>query len=372
MGKSFPAGQRVVVTEYGESPEEALDRFVHLEAQPAPDPAELKPHEVLVAVKSVAIAWVDLLMTSGQYQHMAKPPYTPGMEYTGEVLAVGAGVNSAQCAVGDRVLADMMKVGPRSHGDYQSVGGLANYVVIPADSLFKLPAHLSFDEGAALLQAYETAYHCLIVRGQVQRGETVLINGASGLTGLAAVQVAKLLGATVIATGRSDRKLALVKEHGADYVVNICADDGSLREFRDDVKALTEGRGVDVVYDAVGGQVSNESLRCMSFGGRFLIVGWTSTPNVARGKGLRGAPNVNMLPTNIIQMKSLSVLGCPSAIAVSKDPSIRQSRLDLIFQWAEEGKIRPFVSHTYPIADYKKALLARWKGEVTGGCVVHP
>lgn len=372
MTSSFPSGRRVVVTEYAESPEEALEKYVHLQEQPAPDPSALKPNEVIVAIRSAAISWVDLLMTSGQYQHMAQPPYTPGMEYTGDVIAVGSEVKPEQWAVGDRVLADSATVGPRSYGDYQGASGLATYAVLPVASLFKLPAHLSYDEGAVLLQAYETAYHCLVVRGQVQKGETVLINGASGLTGLAAVQMAKLLGATVIATGRSDEKLAVVKTHGADHVVNIRAADGSLREFRSDVKALTEGRGVEVVYDAVGGEVTNESMRCMAFGGRLLIVGWTSTPDVAKGKGQRGSPNVNMLPTNIMQMKSLSVLGCPSAIAVHKDPSLRAPRLAAIFQWAEEGKIRPFVSRTYPLAEFKKAMLARWHGEVTGGCVLHP
>ncbi|WP_051237607.1 NADPH:quinone oxidoreductase family protein [Ottowia thiooxydans] len=372
MTQVFPAGKRVVVTEYAESPQEAIEKFVHLVEQPAPDPASLKPHEVIVAIRSVAVAWVDLLMTSGQYQHMAPLPYTPGMEYAGDVLAVGSEVDPARCAVGDRVLADPMKIGPRSYGDYQGAGGFASYAVLPVDGVMKIPAELSYDDATGMLQAYETAYHCLVARGQLQSGETVLINGATGLTGLAAVQVAKLLGATVIATGRSDAKLATVKEQGADHVVNILGPDKEVREFRKDVKELTGGQGVEVVYDAVGGEVSNESLRCMAFGGRFLIVGWTSTPNVARGKGLRGAPNVNTLPTNIIQMKSLSVMGCPAVIAIAKDPSIRVPRLEAIFKWVKEGKIRPHVSHTYPLADYKKAMLARWNGEVTGGCVLHP
>ncbi|MET4576156.1 NADPH:quinone oxidoreductase family protein [Ottowia thiooxydans] len=372
MAQVFPAGQRVLVTEYAETPEEAIEKYVRLVEQPAPDPAALKPHEVIVAVKSVAVAWVDLLMTSGQYQHMAPLPYTPGMEYAGEVLAVGSGVDPAQCAVGDRVLADPWKIGPRSSGDYQGSGGFASYAVLPVDGVMKIPAELTYDDATGLLQAYETAYHCLVARGQVQSGETVLINGATGLTGLAAVQVAKLLGATVIATGRSDKKLATVKQQGADHVVNILDSDGEVREFRKDVKELTGGEGVDVVYDAVGGKVSNESLRCMAFGGRFLIVGWTSTPNVARGKGLRGAPNVNTLPTNIIQMKSLSVLGCPAVISVNKNPAIRIPRLEAIFRWIKEGKIQPFVSHTYPLSEFKQAMLARWNGDVTGGCVLHP
>src|SRR5690606_6695540 len=140
----------------------------------------------------------------------------------------------------------------------------------------------SLDQACNLLGNYETAYHCLVARGRVSAGETVLILGASGSTGLAAVQLAKLLGATVIATGRDDRKLAVVREEGADHVINT-------REgaFAREVKALTGGRGVDVVYDAVGGETSIESLRCVAFGARFLIVGWASTPFVARGKGGR-------------------------------------------------------------------------------------
>jgi len=137
---------------------------------------------------------------------------------------------------------------------------------------------------------------------------------------LAAVQIAKLLGARVIATGRSDDKLAIVKEHGADHIINIKATnpEEKIRRFRGDVKALTDGKGVDVVYDGVGGAVSEESLRCVKFNARFLIVGWASTPFVAKGKGKRGAPNANRLPTNLIMMKSLQVLGCPSVIATGK------------------------------------------------------
>ena len=135
---------------------------------------------------------------------------------------------------------------------------------------------------------------------------------------------------------------------------------------------LTGGRGVDVVYDAVGGETSLECLRCVAFGARFLIVGWTSTPNVARGKGLRGAPNANQLPTNLIQMKQLAVLGCPSAIAVSMDPSIRPPRLATVLKWAEDGAIDPVVSRAFPLADFRDAMRARWAGEVVGGCVLNP
>jgi NADPH2:quinone reductase len=142
--------------------------------------------------------------------------------------------------------------------------------------------------------------------------------------------------------------------------------------MRDQVKALTDGRGVDVVYDGVGGEISVESLRCVAFGARFLIVGWAATPFVARGKGERGAPNANVLPTNLIMMKGLDVLGCPTAISTAHDPSIRKERLAQILAWAEEGRIHPHVSHAFHLNEIKLAMHAKWTGEVIGGCVVHP
>jgi len=135
---------------------------------------------------------------------------------------------------------------------------------------------------------------------------------------------------------------------------------------------LTDGRGVDVVYDGVGGDISLESMRCVTFGARFLIVGWASTPFVAKGKGQRGAPNANMLPTNLIMMKGLQVLGCPTVISAQHDASIRPERLRKIMQWVEGGLLTPYVSHTFPLANVKEALKAKWNGEIIGGCVVHP
>ena len=364
-------GWRVVVSELGETPLDAVEKYVALQPTEGPDPATLSPKDVLVEVKSAAVAWVDLLMTSGQYQHAPAVPYTPGMEYAGVVAWKGADVGD-RLSVGDRVLSDPVRTGPRSSGAYQRWGGWATHAVAPADALQAIPANLSFDEGCNLLGNYETAYHCLVARGRLREGETVLVHGASGATGLAAVQIAKLLGATVIATGRSEDKLRLVTAQGADHVVRTTSAEGRLEPFRDRIKELTGGRGVDVVYDAVGGEISVESLRCVAFGARFLIVGWAATPFVALGRGGRGAPNANLLPTNLIMMKGLDVLGCPTAISTIKDPSIRAPRLARILEWAEQGRLRPHVSHRFPLSAIHVAMRAKWAGEVTGGCVVHP
>jgi NADPH2:quinone reductase len=367
-------GKKVLVAEFAENPLEAIDKHLSLHDMAPPDPATLKSHEVIIAIKSASVGWVDLLMTSGQYQHMPHPPYTPGLEYSGVVAWAGADVNPDKVALGDRVLVDGLQVGPRSGGDYQEQGGFASYAVVPDTAVHRIPADFSFDQACCLLGNYETAYHCLIARGRLRQGETVLIHGASGSTGLAAVHVAKLMGATVIATGRSDEKLALVKAHGADHVINCSNADGTpgVRRFREQVKALAGGRGVDVVYDGVGGDISLESLRCVAFGARFLVVGWASTPSVANGRGQRGAPNANMLPTNLIMMKGLDVLGCPMVISTVNDPSIRPPRFAQIMQWVNEGKISPYVSHVYPLTEFKEAMRAKWSGQVTGGCVLHP
>jgi NADPH2:quinone reductase len=368
---SLALGFRVVVSDLAESPPEALDSVMSLVPMAPPDPATLSPRDVILAVRAAAVSWVDLLMTSGQYQHVPEPPYTPGLESAGVVAWKGPAAGGA-LSVGDRVLVDGLLAGPRSLGAYRAWGGFASYVVAPVEAVHPIPGDLSFDQAAGLLGAYETAYHGLIARGRVQPGETVLVHGASGATGLAAVEVAKLSGARVIATGRSGAKLAVVKEHGADHVLDLRDEAGGVRRFRDDVKALTGGRGADVVFDPVGGEISLESLRCVRFGARFLVVGWASTPFVARGKGQRGAPNANVLPTNLILMKGLDVLGCPAAISTLFDPTLRPPRLAAVLRWAEEGKIRPHVSHAFPLAEFRAAMRARWGGEVIGGCVVRP
>jgi NADPH2:quinone reductase len=360
---TLPAGHRVVVSAFAESPLDAIERHMALEPMAAPDPSDpsvLGPRDVLVAVKSASVGWVDLLMTSGQYQHLPKPPYCPGLEYAGVVAAKGAEAGDA-VAIGDEVLVDPFRVGPRSSGKYQSWGGFASYAVVPVEAALPLPGALSLDQACNLLGNYETAYHCLVTRARLRAGETVLVHGASGATGLAAVQIGKLLGATVIATGRSKEKLAVVASEGADHVLATAGGDLKTR-----VKDLTGGKGVDVVYDGVGGDISVESLRCVKFGARFLIVGWASTPFVAKEK------NPNVLPTNLIMMKGVDVLGCPTVISTVNDPSLRPPRLAQILEWAREGKIRPHVSHVFALSDFREAMRLKWSGGVVGGAVLHP
>ena len=354
----LPMGHRVVISELGDAPLEAVDRHASLVDMPAPDPAALSPRDVIIRVASAAVGWVDLLMASGGYQHKAKPPYTPGLEYAGTVAWAGA---EARVTVGARVVVDPFLAGPRSLGSYQAYGGFATYAVAPAEAVLPIPGELSFDQACNLFGNYETAYHCLVTRGRLRAGETVLVHGASGSTGLAAVHLAKLLGATVIATGRSPAKLAVVAAEGADHVITLGPGGG----LRDKVKELTAGRGVDVVYDGVGGELSVESLRCVRFGARYLIVGWAATPFVGKG-------TPNQLPTNLIMMKGLDVLGCPTVISTVNDPSLRAPRLAQILAWAAEGKLRPHVSHVFPLAEFREAMHAKWAGDVIGGAVLHP
>jgi NADPH2:quinone reductase len=349
---------RVVMKALGESPLDALERHLVVEAQPEPRPSQLAPGDVLIAVKSASVGWVDLLMMAGRYQHVPSPPYVPGLEYAGEVAAVGADVKDL--APGSAVLVDGFVAGPRSLGEYQSSGGFATWAVVPREAAVRIPGKLSFDQAASLLGSYETAIHCLVTRGRVKAGETVLIHGASGATGLAAVHVAKLLGARVIATGRSDEKLAVVKAQGADHVVNTRAAEG-VRRFRDEVKALTGGEGVDVVYDGVGGETALESFRCVKFGARYLVVGWASTPFGAQ-----------QLPTNLVMMKGLDVLGCPTVISAVHDPTLRAPRHELLWRWVEAGQLSPLVSRVWPLAEVKDALRAKWRGDFVGGAVLRP
>jgi NADPH:quinone reductase len=368
MTAAQPA-RRIVLPRVAQSQREAVDHVLVLEQMDAPQASSLKPDEVLVQIRSAAIAFADLLMLSGQYRFMPPPGGTPGLSYAGIVTAVGSKVDPSKLRVGDAVLSDFFRVGPRSRGDYRANGGWASHAVAPDHGVHRIPGNLSFDRAANLLVNYETAYYALVTRGQLKPGETVLINGASGATGMAAIQLAKILGAKVVATGRSDVKRERVMSAGADHFIATSGADGSVTRFRDEVRALTGGEGAHMVYDTVGGDVSLESMHSLRFAGRHVIVGWISG---GRGNDGNAPQNADRLPTKIIQLKGLYVMGSPTLEHAEREPRIREERLATIFGWVEAGLVCPFVSHAYPLEEFRQALREKLSGDRVGACVLNP
>jgi NADPH2:quinone reductase len=242
-----------------------------------------------------------------------------------------------------------------------------------------IPEGLTFDQACNLLLNYETPYYAYINRAKLQPGETVLITPASGAAGMAVIQVAKILASRKDTWRDSDcdwpeEKLAKVKAFGADHVINTSPRNGEagVPRFREDVKALTGGRGVEVVFDTVGVDVSQESMRSLAFGGRMVIVGWAGNTTVAQGGGKRGSDNADRFPTSIMQMKGLYLMGSPVVIHSGREPGIRAPRLESIFKWVGDGRITPYVSHTFPLAEYRRAMHAKLIGKVNGNCMLHP
>jgi NADPH:quinone reductase len=284
--------------------------------------APLAPGGVRVAVHAAGINFPDVLMAAGEYQLKPPLPFTPGVEAAGDVVEV----NGADgIAVGDRVIVRMR------HGAY------ADEAVVTASQLTPLPQAFDYAEGATFLAAHGTAYHALIDRGQVQSGEVLLVHGAGGGVGLAAVEMGKMLGATVIAAASSEEKLGVARARGADHLVLY-----GREPFRDAVKRITDGRGADVVFDPVGGEVFENSLRCIAWGARLLVIGFTGGIGLAR--------------TNLLLIKGASVLGVRAGEAVRRNPELGEVRLKALLAWAEAGKIRPNVSHRLPVEDYARAM----------------
>jgi len=285
--------------------------------------APLPKGEVRVAVHAAGINFPDILMAAGEYQLKPELPFTPGVEAAGEVTEIGEAVAGA--TVGDRVIVRMR------HGAY------ADEAVVPPSQLVPLPSPFDYAEGATFLAAHGTAYHALIDRGQVKSGEVLLVHGAGGGVGLAAVEMGKMLGATVIAAASSEEKLAVAQARGADHLVLY-----SREPFRDAVKRITGGRGADVVFDPVGGEIFENSLRCIAWGARILIIGFTGGIGTAR--------------TNLLLIKGASVLGVRAGEAVRRDPALGVLRIKKLLEWAEAGKIRPHISHRLPLEDYAQAM----------------
>jgi len=309
---------------------------VRLRELPTPEPG---PGEVRVKVRAAAVNFPDLMQTRGEHQHKPPLPFVPGMEMAGEIDAVGEDVT--QWKPGDAVAG-----GGR--------GGFSEYVVAPAAGLRRKPEGLSFSQAAGYPVAYLTAYVGLVRCGRVQPGEWVLVHGAAGGVGLAAVDLARLLGAKVIAASASDAKLAIVeREYRPDAIVNVTGG------FREQVKAIAGGKGADVIYDPVGGDVFDESLRCIAFGGRILSIGFTSG-------------RLPVLPVNIALIKGFSVIGVRAGEFGRQFPEKGRENQAAIWKLAEEGKVRPRVDKEYPLAEWRAALDSLAERKVVGKTIIRP
>lgn len=392
---STPVGAVLLVESFGSSQIDGIDRcrFAPL---PLPEllqrASTLKPGDIVVQVRASEVVWTDTVMVTGQYQHRPRLPYTPGMTYSGVVLQVTPDADgTSQVKVGDRVAIAGWDAGARSLGRYQSFGGLASYAVAPSSAVRRIPSTWSFAEASCFAYGYDTAYHCLVEVGKCKAGESILIHGATGGVGIPAVRIAKLLGLRVLVTTRDESKIDFLKSIGVDECIVLpkaapilaAAAPGTAatlppaakkqRGFSVEVKRLTGGKGVDVVYDGVGGAaITVESMHALRFGGRLLIVGWASTPNVAAAGGKGGSVRPNLIPTNLIMMKSLVIMGAPAMIAAKMDPSVSTRRVKQLEQWFEQGALPPpIVAQTFPLSRAKDALRSRVaSGSSVGSTVV--
>lgn len=292
--------------------------------------------EVKVRLRAASVNFPDILMVQGKYQLKPELPFSPGMEGAGDVVDVGEGV--ARTKVGDKVV-----FGSR-------FGCYAEEIVVPEAAVRALPQGFDYAKGAAYPAAYLTAYVGLVRRGTLQAGETLLVHGAAGGVGLAAVDLGKLLGATVIATASSDEKRAFLKTYGADHVLPSSG-------FRDAVKDLTQGRGADVIYDPVGGDVFDESVRCIAFDGRLLVIGFTS------GR----IPTVSV---NMPLIKGFSVVGVRAGEYGRQFPAKGVENIRTIDAWAAEGKIRPHVCAELPLERALEAMAMLQNRKVIGKVVL--
>ena len=283
----------------------------------------LKAGQVRVAIRAAGINFPDILMAAGEYQLKLELPFILGMEAAGDVVEVDGATQGV--TLGSRVIVKLRH------------GGFSDEAVVTPSQLTPLPSTFDYAEGATFLAAHGTAYHALVDRAQIKKGEVLLVHGAGGGVGLAAVEIGKLLGAVVIACASSEEKLAVAQARGADHPVLY-----SREPFRDAVKRITDGRGADVVYDPVGGEIFENSLRCIAWGARVLVIGFTGGIGLAR--------------TNLVLIKGASVLGVRAGEAARKNPSLGEERIKSLSGWAEGGHIRPNISHRLPLEDYAKAM----------------
>jgi NADPH2:quinone reductase len=294
--------------------------------------------QVVVAVKAAGVNFPDTLIIQGKYQFKPEPPFSPGGEVAGVVKELGANVTGVK--VGDRVIAAA------------TFGGFAEEMLCDADRLTPIPDSMDFVPASAFLLTYGTSYHALKDRAHLKPGETLLVLGASGGVGLAAVQLGKAMGARVIAAASSDAKLDVCRQNGADDVINYASDD-----LRSRVKALTAGKGVDVIYDPVGGPYSEPALRDMAWNGRFLVVGFA-------------AGDIPKVPLNLALLKGCSIVGVFWGAFTRNEPENNRRNNEELIELFTQGKVKPHIHATYPLARTAEALNEVLNKRVSGKIVL--
>lgn len=299
---------------------------------------ELGDGQVRIAVKACGINFPDLLMIAGTYQHQPPMPFSPGAELAGDVIETAA--NVVNIKPGQRVAA------------MAGFGGMAEQICVDSGKVLPLPDDIDYIPAASFLLAYGTAYHALKQRAELQAGETLAVLGAAGGVGLAAVEIGKLMGATVIAAASTADKLALASKYGADHLINYT--DTGLKEG---IKEITAGRGADVIYDPVGGELFEQSLRAVAWRGRILVVGF------AGGE-------ISKVPANLPLLKGCSIVGVFLGRFTEEEPVKNAENTTKLFQLLREGKLSPYISGTYPLEQSSRALQAVASRQAKGKIVI--
>ncbi len=302
-----------------------------------PTPAP-KAQEVLVKIEAASLNFPDLLIVQNKYQMKPPLPFVPGSEYAGTVEAVGEGVTHLK--VGQRVAC------------LSGTGGFATHAIAPAALCMPLPPGFPAVDAAAFIMIYATSWHALIDRAQLKSGETVLVLGAAGGVGTAAIQIAKAAGARVIAAASTDDKCALCKSIGADATINY-----SQENLRDSIKTLTDGKGPDVIYDPVGGDFAEPAFRSIAWRGRYLVVGFASGP-------------IPALPLNLTLLKGASLVGVFWGDFARREPKANAAMMDELAQWYAQGKVKPVIDSTMPMTELKAAYAHMGSRGVKGKLVM--
>lgn len=297
-----------------------------------------KAGEVLIEIRAASLNFPDLLMVQNKYQIKPPLPFVPGAEYAGVVQAVGEGVTHLQPGQNVACLS--------------GTGGFATHVAAPAALCMPLPPGFPLVDAAAFIMTYATSHHALVDRAQLQAGETVLILGAAGGVGTAAIQIAKAVGARVIAAASSDEKCALCQSLGADATLNY-----SSQNLREALKQLTDGKGPDVIYDPVGGDLAEPALRSIAWRGRYLVVGFAAGP-------------IPSLPLNLVLLKGASLVGVFWGEFAKREPQANAAMMKQLAQWYLQGKIKPVIDRTLPMSELQHALVTLGSRSVKGKLVL--